>query len=54
MIYCTCCGEPANDQCDDHDRGYGVCARCLEKHGRSKFCLVDCRTHGPKEKQEET
>lgn len=47
-IYCTCCGEVAKRQCADHDRGYGVCTRCLDKYGRASFCQVDCAAHGPK------
>lgn len=47
MPRCTCCDDPAPGQCDDHDTGYGVCERCLKKHGRLRFCLVNCQTHGP-------
>lgn len=48
-IECTCCGQSAPAQCDDHDDGYGVCESCLKRYGRTSFCHVDCRTHGPKE-----
>ena len=47
---CTCCDEKveAKGQCLDHDRGYGVCDRCLVKYGRYSFCLrADCPVHGP-------
>lgn len=47
---CTCCGGSAPRQCDDHDKGYGVCESCLAKFGRESFCHVDCKVHGPKAK----
>ena len=43
---CTCCGQEAKAQCLDHDEGYGVCDRCLEKYGRTEFCQrPDCTAH---------
>lgn len=45
-IECTCCGEPARKQCEDHDTGYGVCDKCLAKHGRKSFCeSPSCKAH---------
>jgi hypothetical protein len=45
-ISCTCCGQSARKQCEDHDDGYGVCDKCLAEYGRDSFCHIQsCTAH---------